>query len=338
MSESEQRWRVTVRPSGLSFPAAPQADLLSAAQHSGLAVPAACRNGVCEICQARLVSGSVRNTRTNQLVAEGSLLMLCRSQALSSLELEISSVMAAGEIVPARFQARVSEIRRLTHDVERVMLHLPKRRDLRFHAGQYLSLQLADGSSSYFSIASSPSAQELELHIQSAAGWESAERIMAALHSAGDSPITLEMPFGKACMAAAPDRPVVMVAAGTGFAQMKSMIEYLQETDFNHPLKLLWGVRRHEDMYLRSLAQQWHENWEPLSFIPMVGDNDDNDWDGHHAQLARAVIATQQDWTECDVMASGSPAMVYTLMDALLEAGMPESSFYSDVLEYAPRT
>jgi CDP-4-dehydro-6-deoxyglucose reductase len=29
--------------------------------------------------------------------------------------------------------------------------------------------------------------------------------------------------------------------------------------------------------------------------------------------------------------------MVYTLMDALVEEGLPEAAFFSDVLEYAPR-
>ncbi|MFW5824730.1 MAG: NAD(P)H-flavin reductase, partial [Marinobacter sp.] len=67
------------------------------------------------------------------------------------------------------------------------------------------------------------------------------------------------------------------------------------------------------------------------------GDNDDNDWSGHHDQLVEAVLASGFDWTNVQVMASGSPTMVYTLMDALVEAGLPESEFHSDALEYAPR-
>ncbi|MEP3590536.1 MAG: NAD(P)H-flavin reductase, partial [Marinobacter sp.] len=58
---------------------------------------------------------------------------------------------------------------------------------------------------------------------------------------------------------------------------------------------------------------------------------------GHHDQLVRAVLATGIDWRTVEVHASGSPTMVYTLMDALVEAGLPAQDFYSDVLEYAPR-
>jgi CDP-4-dehydro-6-deoxyglucose reductase, E3 len=51
----------------------------------------------------------------------------------------------------------------------------------------------------------------------------------------------------------------------------------------------------------------------------------------------RTVLASGMDWSNVEVHASGSPTMVYTLMDALLEVGLPQEAFFSDVLEYAPR-
>lgn len=326
---------MTLQPSGLVFIARADEDLLSAAARSGIAVPSACRNGVCELCEATLLVGPALNTRSQQTVSETGRLVLCRTLALGPLELEIGSVMAAGENTARKFQANVVDVRAISHDVFRVELQLPRRRELSFHAGQYLSIILPDTDPCYFSVASSPLEQNLELHIQASPDWVSAQKVIDAIKSG--SSITLDMPHGGACLAAAPVKPLVMVAAGTGFAQMKSMVDYLQTTDYRQPVKLFWGVRRHEDMYLRSLAQQWHEQWPPFTFLPVVGDNEDNDWSGHHDQLVRAVLATGQDWSHVQVMASGSPVMVYTLMDALLAAGLPEDAFFSDVLEYAPR-
>ena len=37
------------------------------------------------------------------------------------------------------------------------------------------------------------------------------------------------------------------------------------------------------------------------------------------------------------VFVSGSPKLVFSAMDALMEAGLPESQFFSDVLAYATR-
>lgn len=329
-------YRVVLTPSGLDYEVGPDDDLLSAAARAGIDVPAACRNGVCEICEARLVHGAVLNTRNQQKIPVAGRLMMCRSRALGDLELEINAVMAAGNIQPRRFQAKVVDVRSISHDVFRVELQLPRRRELSFHAGQYLSVQLPDADPCYFSIASSPSEQNIELHIQASPDWVSAQKVIDALTAGGE--VTLELPHGKACLAAVPAKPLLLVAAGTGFAQMKSLVDYLRETSYDQPVKLYWGVRRHEDMYLRSLAQEWERDWARFTFLPVVGDDEDNDWGGHHDQLVRAVLASGMDWRNVEVHASGSPTMVYTLMDALIEAGLPEAAFFSDVLEYAPRT
>ncbi|XKH02491.1 NAD(P)H-flavin reductase [Marinobacter nauticus] len=244
--------------------------------------------------------------------------------------------MASGNNQPREHQARVVDVRSISHDVYQVELELPDREQVSFYAGQYLSVNLPDADPCYFSIASSPSAEHIELQIQASPKWVSAQKVIDALTSGED--VTVSLPNGKACLASLPEKPLLLVAAGTGFAQMKSLVEYLRENGFSQPVKLFWGVRRHEDMYLRSLAQQWHDDWSALTFVPVVKDDEDNDWEGHHEPLVRAVLASGMDWQNVEVHASGSPTMVYTLMDALLEHGLSEQAFFSDVLEYAPRT
>lgn len=329
------RHRITLRPSGLRFLAGTDQDLLTAASEAGVAVPSSCRNGACELCEATLLTGTVRNTRNQLMIAEAGRLMLCRSQATGPTELEIEAIMAAGKNTPRKFQANVLEVQPISHDVYRVELQLPYRRELSFHAGQYLSVVLPGADPCYFSIASSPLVATLELHIQATPDWVSAQRVIDAIKSG--NAVSLEVPHGQACLASAPEKPLLLVAAGTGFAQMKSIVDYLRTTSFSDSVQLFWGVRRQEDMYLRGLAQKWQEEWSQFTFVPVIGDDEDNDWGGHHDQLVRSVLAADVDWRHVQVMASGSPAMVYTLMDALVDAGLPVGDFYSDVLEYAPR-
>ncbi|NWN92807.1 NAD(P)H-flavin reductase [Marinobacter adhaerens] len=243
--------------------------------------------------------------------------------------------MATGKSHPRTFQANVVDVRSINHDVYRVELQLPERDDVSFCAGQYLSVNLPGAEPCYFSIASSPKEQHLELHIQTSPAWGSAQKVIDALTS-GEA-VTLQLPHGKACMSGVPDKPLLLIAAGTGFAQMKSLVEYLRSTEFAQPVKLFWGVRHHEDMYLRSMARQWEQDWAGFTFQPVVGDDDDSEWSGHHDQLVRAVLASGMDWDNVEVHASGSPTMVYALMDSLVAAGLPPEAFFSDVLEYAPR-
>jgi CDP-4-dehydro-6-deoxyglucose reductase len=145
------------------------------------------------------------------------------------------------------------------------------------------------------------------------------------------------MPHGHACLGVVSQRPLILVAAGTGFAQMKSIMDYLMENDCQQSVTLYWGARRAEDMYLRSLAEEWHEQHANFTFVPVVGDSADNDWSGHHDQLVSKVLSGEHAWSAVEVLASGSPTMVYTLMDALVAEGLPVERFASDVLEYAPR-
>lgn len=243
--------------------------------------------------------------------------------------------MASEVTSPRQFKARVEEVESISHDVYRVTLHVREREALTFHSGQYLSVVLPDSDPCYFSIASAPDAELLELHIQATPQWVSAQKVMDELMSGAD--VTLHMPHGRACLGARPDKPLLLVAAGTGFAQMKSILDFLYASDYPHLVQLFWGVRHTRDMYLRNLAQQWQNDWPQFTFTPVVGDNEDNDWSGHHDQLVESVLASSDDWSNVRVIASGSPTMVYTLMDALVDAGLPEYEFYSDVLEYAPR-
>lgn len=331
----EDSYRVRLQPCGLEYRANAGDDLLSAAAAAGIAVPMACRNGVCEICEARMLAGTAVNTRNQNTLAVASHLMLCRTRALADVELEITSVIAAGSNPPRKVLAKVLDVRKLNHDIFRIELQLPRRRELLFHAGQYLAIHLDNAGPAYFSIASSPQQANIELNIQASPGWASGQIIVSALQVGAE--VMVELPHGKACLAAIPEKPLLLIAAGTGFAQMKSLIEYLRSTDYNQPVVLFWGVRQRQDLYLQGLAEQWAIDWPPFRFVPVVGDNEDNEWSGHHDQLVHAVLGANVDLNNVEVHASGSPTMVYTLMDALKGAGMPANVFFSDVLEYAPR-
>lgn len=328
--------RITFWPAGLCVTACAGEDLLSAARRHGVAVRFSCRNGVCDLCQAELISGTLWDSRRDREITAPATFNLCRVEALSDLHIKAEEIMAAGQLPTLKVRCRVLDVSPISGDVWRVRLELPASPAVRFHAGQYLAIELPNAEPAYFSIASAPDHKAVELHIQAGEDWTTAQTILDYLRTRGVVPVAV--PYGKACLAQVPDRPVVLVAAGTGFAQMKSVVEYLQQNGMAQPVLLYWGGRGHEDMYLRALPEQWQREWDLFTFIPVVRDDEDNDWRGHHEELVKAVLAvSHNNWSTPLIMASGSPVMVYTLMDALLDAGMPAENFLSDVLEYAPR-
>ena len=88
---------------------------------------------------------------------------------------------------------------------------------------------------------------------------------------------------------------------------------------------------------MADLARKWAMEHDNFEFHPLIADIENIDAQGHHNQLSDAVLEDYSSLKGCQVFVSGSPKLVHSAMDALLEAGLNEEDFYSDVLEYAPR-
>ena len=142
------------------------------------------------------------------------------------------------------------------------------------------------------------------------------------------------MPFGDAHLADLPDGPLVLIAAGTGMAQMHSLIEFCRAAGFVHPVHLYWGVRRPEDFYDLPHWDQW-ESVPNLHLHKIVSDL--CGWQGRCGLLHEAVCEDFAELAGLRVYASGSPAMVYGTLDALVATGMDPHQMRADVFAYAPR-
>ena len=117
-------------------------------------------------------------------------------------------------------------------------------------------------------------------------------------------------------------------------AQMHSLIEHCREKGFKYPVHLYWGVRRPEDFYG---LQEW-EAWQntPNLFLHKVV-SDLCGWEGRCGLLHEAVCEDISDLSAVHVYASGSPAMIYGTLDALVSAGMDPHQMRADVFAYCPR-
>jgi len=233
---------------------------------------------------------------------------------------------------------QVKHVEPLKAHVYRVLLGNFSKQKPVFLAGQYLSINMPDRDMpSFFSIASRPELDTIELHVQADPHLESPVEIIDFLNHCmkHDESISVSLPYGRACLPALlPACPLILLAAGTGFAQMKSIIEHLHHHQFAHPISLYWGVRKQDDMYLKSLANSWEKQSEYFRFRPLIANIDDNQGVEHHSQMAEAVVADNLDLQQSRVFVAGSPKLVFSAMEALLDAGLPEQQFFSDVLEY----
>lgn len=236
------------------------------------------------------------------------------------------------EALPAvKAVCQLVKITPLGADVFSVHLRLPDDQKAPYHAGQYLLLERLNGESSAFSIASAPQqGQLLELHIL--ARNTVALELLQQLENEGKARITL--PFGEVHLAGVDERPLLLIAAGTGMAQMHSIVEHCRATDFSQPIHMYWGARVASDFYRLDKQAAW-QAMPNLHFHQIV--SEDTGWTGRSGLLYEAVCSDIPHLTDYRVLVSGSPAMAYGTFDALVAAGMQPEQMLADVFAYAPR-
>ncbi|TXH96372.1 MAG: CDP-6-deoxy-delta-3,4-glucoseen reductase [Pseudomonas sp.] len=320
--------KITLQPTGAQIETAPGERILDGARRLGYDCPQSCRNGNCHICAALLVEGRVRQAGAELDHGE---LLACMAEPLEDCVLHWDGVRERGVLPVRSLACQLTECVAVGGDVFRVRLCAPAGKPPRYHAGQYLLIERPGDEPAAFSIASAPHCgRVLELHIL--AREESAQRLLAQLQAEGFARV--QLPFGDTHLAELPPGPLVLIAAGTGMAQMHSLIEHCRAAGFAQPVHLYWGARTAADFYELPHWAEWQE-LANLTLHRVV--SDELGWAGRQGLLHQAVREDFADLKALHVYASGSPQMVYGTLDALVEAGMDAHQMRADVFAYAPR-
>lgn len=226
----------------------------------------------------------------------------------------------------------------LNDSVYRVILQPGEDRALPFTAGQYLNIELEDGSLSPFSIASTPdSCGVLELHIDR---HESTEAIIQQILN--KRKVKVELPLGDCHLPSPlyfePSAPIIFVAAGTGYAQMQSMLLKLLQSILDNPIHLYWGAKQASGFYMLEQLMSWQQQHDRFHFTPVISDaSEECQWQGREGLLHQVIVEDFDNLQDAQVYISGSPAMVYSTLDVLVNHGLPEQQAHSDTFSYAPR-
>lgn len=236
---------------------------------------------------------------------------------------------------------QVAEVEDLTPDVFGVTLR--GRAEAMQHApGQYLEMHLEDDTWVPFSIASADHGDgQLELHIQHWPERENSARLRELLQVANK--LTVRLPGGDCIVDLESTRPLMLVAAGTGFAPMKAIIEAVLAHQPERKIALWWAAREHRELYLETLACEWAKTHSTFTFhavteFPLTEPMAQGERIHHHqGRVDEALETASLAAASYDVYLSGSPGMVYACVDILMDKGLEKRQMFSDVFTYAPR-
>lgn len=315
--------------------------LLAALERCGYKMRRSCRNGVCEICQITLLEGEVEQRYPAGRFLAPQAVLACTATPLGDLRVYIEGLQMPGVLAVKKVICEITETEKLNHDVYRIRLQMPATAShaVEYYAGQYLNVLLPTGKQASFSIASAPDmGRELELHIRHIPESEMSSAIVE--HLLNNPSVEVELPHGECCVQATQmkdDTQLIMAAASTGFAQVKSMVEHLLANQHHNPIHVYWGARNVEDFYLADLPEQWAREHSHVTMTRVVEPDAASAWQGRKGLLPAAILEDFSDFDNTLVIGAGSPGMVYALLDACEAAGMKEEQMKSDVFAYAPR-
>jgi len=328
---------IELRPSGHRFTIEPGERILKTGLDAAISLPYGCRMGTCTTCRGRVVEGKVDlgdahpSYLTEQQRSKGYAL-LCQATALSDLVIEVDELPRL--VPPTTFPVIVRRISKPAPDVALLELRLPLHLNMKFAAGQYVDVFLPDGDRRSYSIANPPVSQgiiDLQFHIRYMAGGKFTEQVFGGGLKLREK-LNCEGPLGTFFLREESTKPIVLIASGTGYAPIRSLILDAFERKIARPMCLYWGARVRSELYLPDEPPQWAREHDSFKFVPVLSDAVPADaWTGRTGFVHLAVMADFPDLSGYQVYACGAPAMVNAARRDLVQTcGLPADEFFAD--------
>ena len=332
-------FQITVQPSGRSFTADSTETLLAAGIRQGIGLPYGCKDGACGSCKCQKIEGTVvhgvhqSKALSEEEEAQG-LILTCCATAQSDLILESRQVTEAGAFPIKKMPVRVVSLVKKSDDVMVIHLQLPATDVMQFHAGQYIEFLLRDGARRSYSMGNAPhtleaGAPKVELHIRHMPGGKFTDPVFTTMKE--KDILRVEGPYGSFFLREDSDKPMVLLASGTGFAPIKALIEHMQHKGITRPATLYWGGRRPSDLYMNDWVAGQLAQMPNLRYVPVVSNATPEDaWTGRTGFVHQAVLQDHPDLSGFQVYACGAPIVVDSAQRDYGAAGLPAEEFFAD--------
>lgn len=328
-------YTATLAPDNTAFTVNHGETILTAARRQGLNLPHSCQSGICGQCKAEVLSGHfLQRSHAEQALPREELaqnkILTCCCEATSDIQLKIPNFNGS-KVPPVKtLPARIAQIE-YRGDTAILILDLPKAPPFQFLAGQYIELLFKDGQIRCYSIANSPSQNHyLELHIRKREQGYFSKMLFA------ENPLIqpkmvlrLRGPYGIFALQLN-ENPIILLATGTGYAPIQSILQHLKDQQSTRPIHLYWGARVEQDLYYLNEAQALIQSLPNASFTAVLSRPSDN-WQGKTGYVQQIVLQDFPDMKNCEVYACGSAQMTLDAKALFInQAQLPAQAFFSD--------
>lgn len=326
-----ETYTVRLQPVDVEFEVEDGETVLDAAFRQGIALPHGCKEGQCSACKCNLVDGEVEMLKystfaLNDMEKEQGGVLLCRSMALSDLEVELlyfDEEILSKSLAVKDYSGQITNIVQLTHDIRAIEISLSA--PMKFWAGQYADITVTTKTGETitrsFSMANTPEQTEkLQFIIKKyPEGRFSGELDGGGIDIGAD--VTVRGPFGSCFRREERDGPLILVAAGSGMSPIWSILHDHIASGEDRPVHFFYGARTQADLFYLDRIRALTDAHRSIRFIPALSHADgDATWTGARGFVHEVVGRTLDDLGikgEGDVYACGPPPMIDALSPVL---------------------
>jgi CDP-4-dehydro-6-deoxyglucose reductase, E3 len=237
-----------------------------------------------------------------------------------------------------RFEAKVINIRQLTHDVRQIDLQLIEPKEIVFKGGQFISFEVPDARSGRtvtrpYSIASGPgSPDRVSLLLNLVPGGPGSSHLFGLREG---QTTNFSGPAGNFYLRDEPARELLFVATSTGIAPIRSML--LANADRPNPYRatLFWGLRSQRDLYYQDELARLGATHPNFSFIITLS-RPESGWSGVTGRVTDLVQQHIGDVKRLAVYLCGNSGMIKEVTSMIQAKGLCpiyREKYYDDVAE-----
>jgi benzoate/toluate 1,2-dioxygenase reductase subunit len=224
----------------------------------------------------------------------------------------------------ASFEAAISEVRQLSESTIALSIKGESLGSLAFLPGQYVNLQVPGSEQSRaYSFSSLQKGGEVSFLIRNVPGGLMS-RFLTRLAKAGDS-MTLAGPLGSFYLREI-QRPLLLLAGGTGLAPFTAMLEKIAAQGSQHPLHLIYGVTNDFDLVELERLEQFAASIPNFSFSACVA-NPQSQYP-YKGYVTQHIEPQHLNDGDVDVYLCGPPPMVEAVSQYIREQGITPANFY----------
>lgn len=330
-------YELTIEPTGQTVPIAEGQTILDAALRAGVYLPHACCHGLCSTCKVQVLEGEIEHGEASSFALmdferlENQCLACCATvQSDVVIEADIEEDPDAENLPVQDFTGVITRVQSLTPTIKGLWIQLDTD-NLHFQAGQYINLELPEGRCSRaFSIASQPSATELELNIRLVPGGQATTYIYESLQ-AGDR-VKLSGPYGRFFVRKSAQVPLIFMAGGSGLSSPRSMIMDLLAEDCSLPITLVYGQRSVDELYYHDEFLALSQQYPNFQYVPALShEAEDSSWAGFRGFVHEAAKTHfNGSFQGHKAYLCGPPLMVEACIKTLMQGRLFERDIYTE--------